>query len=113
MINRDRSIDHIRGFLFGGLVGAAVGLLLAPQSGQETRAMIRETGLKFKEQTGQSMEQAWNQFDAAVADLSQRVDSLQERVKELKIQGRAQFEEQTEMAQQAAEKVKEQVKEVA
>ena len=30
------------GFLSGGLVGAAVALLLAPQSGRESREQVRE-----------------------------------------------------------------------
>ena len=30
------------GFLIGGLVGAAVALLMAPQSGEETRTLIRD-----------------------------------------------------------------------
>ena len=31
----------LAGFVIGGLVGAATALLLAPQSGEETRTIIR------------------------------------------------------------------------
>lgn len=34
-------IDFIVGLLFGSLVGATLGLLLAPRSGLETRQLIR------------------------------------------------------------------------
>lgn len=35
-------IDFVVGLLFGGLVGAILGLLLAPRSGLETRQVIKE-----------------------------------------------------------------------
>jgi len=34
--------EFMAGFLVGALVGAAAALLLAPQSGEETRTLIRE-----------------------------------------------------------------------
>ena len=38
------------GFLIGGLVGAAVSLLLAPQSGEETREIIRDRSIELRDQ---------------------------------------------------------------
>jgi gas vesicle protein len=37
------------GLVIGGLVGAALALLLAPQSGEETRAQIRDRSLEYKD----------------------------------------------------------------
>lgn len=37
------------GFMLGGIVGAGVALLMAPQSGRETRAKIRELAEDAKE----------------------------------------------------------------
>ena len=37
------------GLMIGGLVGAALALLLAPQSGEETRAIIRDKSLEYKD----------------------------------------------------------------
>ena len=42
------------GFLIGGLVGAAVALLLAPQSGEETRAIIRDKSIELKDKASES-----------------------------------------------------------
>ena len=37
------------GFFVGALVGGAAALVLAPQSGEETRAQIRDKGIELKE----------------------------------------------------------------
>ncbi len=45
-------------FFFGGLVGAAVALLLAPRAGKETRQKIKEMAEEAKEKTTQYAEEA-------------------------------------------------------
>ncbi|MGB7539973.1 MAG: YtxH domain-containing protein [Anaerolineales bacterium] len=40
--------SFVAGFLIGGLIGAGVALLMAPQSGEETREMLRERGIELK-----------------------------------------------------------------
>lgn len=42
----------LAGFVIGGLVGAAAALIMAPQSGEETRALIAERG-DYLRQTGE------------------------------------------------------------
>jgi len=69
------------GIVLGGLIGAAVALLYAPQSGEETRAAIRERSIELKEQ---AMEQATALRDQA----QQQITSLQQQVSDL--QGRLQ-----------------------
>ena len=39
----------LSGFVLGGLVGAAVALLLAPQTGEQTRAVIREKSIELRD----------------------------------------------------------------
>ncbi len=48
----------ILGFFIGGVVGAGVALLLAPQSGRETRQKIKELAEDTKEKAAQYAEQA-------------------------------------------------------
>ena len=53
----DRNGDFgafVSGFVIGGLVGAAAALLLAPQSGEETRTLIRDKGIELKDQVEQT-----------------------------------------------------------
>jgi gas vesicle protein len=49
MAEKTSGVDFIAGFLVGALVGAAAALLLAPQSGEETRTLIREKGIELGE----------------------------------------------------------------
>jgi gas vesicle protein len=47
MAENECGVDFLAGFLVGALVGAAAALLLAPQSGEETRGLIREKGIEL------------------------------------------------------------------
>jgi gas vesicle protein len=51
MEDRTTRADFLAGFILGGLVGAAAALLLTPQSGQETRAFIRDRGTELQERS--------------------------------------------------------------
>jgi gas vesicle protein len=44
------------GVLVGGLAGAAAMLLLAPQSGKDTRKQIREKGIELRDRTSEVVE---------------------------------------------------------
>ena len=57
MSNSDNDLDFgafLLGTILGGLVGAAVALLFAPQSGEETRMMIRDKGIEIRDKVGES-----------------------------------------------------------
>jgi gas vesicle protein len=49
MSNRSDLFAFLAGLFVGSLIGAALALLLAPQSGQETRAQIKGKGIEFKD----------------------------------------------------------------
>jgi len=53
----------LAGFVIGGLVGAAAALILAPQSGSETRSQITGKGSDLREAGGQRMHQARESAD--------------------------------------------------
>lgn len=82
----DKSGDFLAGFVLGGLVGAAVALLLAPQSGEETRAVLRERGIELKEQADELSADAkktaveWQEKGKAAAEKAK--DDLLRKVQE-------------------------------
>jgi len=48
----------LSGFIIGGLVGAVVALLMAPQSGEETRAYIRDKSIELKDRAAETAAEA-------------------------------------------------------
>jgi gas vesicle protein len=91
--NSNDIATFLAGFLIGGLVGAAVALLMAPQSGEETRGIIRDKSIELKDkavETSQearvraekALEEARERADAAVVELRARTDELARMTKE-------------------------------
>ena len=54
-------LSVLAGLLIGGLAGAVTMLLLAPQSGQDTRTQIQEKGIELRERTAGMVEDAMAQ----------------------------------------------------
>jgi gas vesicle protein len=50
MSDRDDFGAFLIGFVVGGLAGAMAALLLAPQSGEETRALIKEKSIELRDE---------------------------------------------------------------
>jgi len=87
---RDQGSDFgafVSGFFIGGLVGAAVALLMAPQSGEETRTMIRDKSIELRDQ----MEATADEARARAEELAQEA---RERAENLQARGRVILEEQ-------------------
>ncbi len=113
MSERDDFGSFFAGLIVGGLVGAAVALLLAPQSGEETRATIRDRGIELKERAVEYGEAARQRALEAVEEAKERaeraIEDLTKRTEELAEIARLRAEElQSQLAQtlkqEAAEK---------
>jgi gas vesicle protein len=76
MAERDDFGAFLVGFLIGGLTGAAVSLLLAPQSGEETRALIKEKAIELQDRASETAEDAYASIEAAAAEARSRADEL-------------------------------------
>ena len=64
------------GFIVGGLTGAVVSLLFAPQSGEETRALIRDKSIELRDRASETAEEAMSRAEAAAAEARARAESL-------------------------------------
>lgn len=60
--------NFFAGFIMGGLVGAAVALLMAPQSGEETRTLIKDKSIELKDKAVEYSHEARSRAEAAMVD---------------------------------------------
>jgi gas vesicle protein len=88
------------GFIVGGLTGAVVSLLFAPQSGEETRALIRDKSIELRDKAAETAEEALSRAEAAAAEARTRAEELAKvartRAEELAKDVRARGEEAVE-----------------
>ena len=72
--DRDEFGAFLVGFIVGGLTGAVVSLLFAPQSGEETRALIRDKSIELRDRASETAEEALARAEAAAADARLRAE---------------------------------------
>ena len=80
MSDRDSDIGaFLSGFVVGGLVGAVAALLLAPQSGEDTRTMIRYKSIELKTQVEDTAAEVRTKAEHLAQDAKSRAEDLQRR----------------------------------
>jgi len=82
----------LAGFIVGGLVGAAVALLTAPQSGEETRKYISDKSIELKNTAVEKAEQARVKAEAAAVEAQHYAEDLKKRSQELFTEQKAKVE---------------------
>jgi len=85
MSDRDDFGAFLIGFVVGGVAGAVAALLLAPQSGEETRALIKDKSIELRDK-------AAVQAEAIAAKASQVASDAKirgrEAIEDVKVRGR-------------------------
>ncbi len=104
MSERDEFGAFLVGFIVGGLTGAVAALLFAPQSGEETRAVIKERSIELRDKATAEAEEAWKHAEAVAMDARQKAE-------ECSRQAMAQGEEITLKARKRGEELLETTKE--
>ncbi|MCK6538569.1 MAG: YtxH domain-containing protein [Anaerolineales bacterium] len=82
MSDRDEFGAFLVGFIVGGLTGAVVALLFAPQSGEETRALIKDKSIELRDKAQHTAEEALARAEAAAAEARARADELAKQLRE-------------------------------
>jgi len=76
--------SFLAGFVIGGLIGAGVALLMAPQSGEETRALIADKSIELRdravETAGEVQSQAGDFASQTAEAYNQQVKRIQAAV---------------------------------
>jgi gas vesicle protein len=102
--DRDGNIPaFLAGLLIGSVVGAGTMLLLAPQSGNETRRQIQEKGIELRDQTTGMIEDAMGQVRSTTGKIA---IGGRQKAEELKQHGQELLTNQLERASAAAQAAK-------
>lgn len=73
----------LAGFIVGGALGALAGVLLAPQSGEETRELLADTSKEVSTKTNKTVKDIQEKADVVVSELQQKSDEIMEKIQTL------------------------------
>lgn len=93
-------LNVVVGILIGGLAGALTMLLLAPQSGKETRNQLQQKSIELRDRTSEIVEDTMAQIRSSVDKISH---DGREKIKELKQHGQELAAEQLDHVSEAAQ----------
>lgn len=86
------------GFVLGGIAGAAAALLLTPQSGEETRTVIKEKAIELKDKATETYDEVSEKATAVASEYKGKATELAKEAKvkaeDLSAKGQDLFEEQ-------------------
>lgn len=94
----------LTGLLIGAAIGAATALLMAPRSGEETRAEIRNKAMEYRDRTRDVV----NEAKTKAQDLK---EGMVEKAEDLRNRGKETVNQQLDQVSQAAEAGKRRVNE--
>ncbi len=87
-------------FILGGLIGAAVALLVAPRSGRQTREQIKDIAQGAKDKAGGYYDQARSKMSAAMQKgaevFQQKKEEMESKVADVKEEYKSRVKETTE-----------------
>ncbi len=98
MAERDDFGAFVIGFIVGAVSGAVTALLLAPQSGAETRTYIKERAIELGDTASKTLNETYEQAQVSANDAVKRAEGVlkeaKKRATELADLGKNAYEEQ-------------------
>ena len=80
------------GFVLGGIVGAVAGILLAPQSGEETRELISDTSKEWYDKAKNKTEDIQNKAEEVLSDIQEKGDEMLSKLQNFINKNKNEFE---------------------
>ena len=71
------------GFIVGGAIGAIAGILLAPKSGEETRALLANSAKDVARRADETVKEIQTKADDVVSDMQKKGDEIKEKIQNL------------------------------
>jgi gas vesicle protein len=98
MAERDEFGAFLIGFIIGGLTGAAISLLMAPQTGEETREILKDRAIELRDKAQETAQVAREQVGSTATDVRMRAGDVASKAKasadDLRQRGQVVIEEQ-------------------
>lgn len=98
MAERDDFGAFVIGFIVGAISGAVTALLLAPQSGEETRTYIKEKAIEIGDTASKTINETYEQAQVSANEAVKRAERVladaKKQAAELTEKGKAVYEEQ-------------------
>lgn len=98
MAERDDFGAFVIGFIVGAVSGAVTALLLAPQSGEETRTYIKERAIELGDTATKTFNETYEQAQVSANEAVKRAETVlaeaKKRATDLTEKGKIAFEEQ-------------------
>jgi gas vesicle protein len=98
MAERDDFGAFVIGFIVGAVSGAVTALLLAPQSGEETRTYIKERAIELGDTASKTINETYEQAQVSANEAVKRAETVlgdaKKRAADLTEKGKAVYEEQ-------------------
>lgn len=91
--------DFLVGLLIGGALGAALALLYAPSSGEQTREKLKKKGDELKDVTADTYDKARTRATEVGGQLKDKTTSLASTVKESASSVAARISKRSEVAE--------------
>ena len=76
MAEKDEFGAFLLGFIIGGLTGAAVSLLMAPQTGEETREILKDRAIELRDKASETAQTAAQQVSSTASEVRSRAGDL-------------------------------------
>ena len=73
----------LAGFIVGGALGAIAGILLAPKSGEETRAMLADSAKDAARRADETVKEIQAKADDVVSDMQKKGGEIREKLQKL------------------------------
>lgn len=105
MYNRNNAFSMIFPYVIGALIGAGIALLMAPQSGQDTRNLLLNKGTEVKDRAvgtvGDTRERASKALDEVTHSAKESLTSLRNRSGDMIDEQKSRVEEGLKSAKRA------------
>jgi gas vesicle protein len=110
MSDHDSFGSFLSGFIIGGITGAVVALLLAPQSGEETRKQIKEKSIELHNKAATYADEVLAQTEKVVGEVSTKttefIDTTKKKASEVAEKGQVILESKKDKAPAAKKSTK-------